>query len=296
MRHWLALLLALPALAHASQWLAVQPQPGPGSLHYYASQAPNPQAQSALIVLHGFHHDARRTFDTGVAVYPQGLVIAPLFQSVGDKCQGREEPASQPGDLQWSCGGWAQGEPALQGGAVTSFQAMDALIAQVRRQWPSVRSITVAGFSAGAQLVQHYIGFAAAQPGLRFVVADPGSWLYFTATRPYPVSDCPALNRWKYGLQQLPAGLPRDAQAAARHYAEAEVHYLAGTLDTGHGKGTAYNVLDRSCAAMAQGPYRYERAQAYAQAQGQPLIDIPDCAHDVRCVFTSAAARKVLVP
>ncbi|WP_455922550.1 hypothetical protein [Pseudomonas putida] len=296
MRHWLALLLTLPALAQASQWLAVQPQPGMGSLHYFASQAPNDQAQSALIVLHGFHHDARRTFDTGVAVAPQGLVIAPLFASVGNQCQGSDEPAPQPGDLQWSCGGWAQGEPALQGGTVTAFQAMDALIAQVRRQWPSVRSITVAGFSAGAQLVQHYIGFAAPQPGLRFVVADPGSWLYFNATRPYPAGDCPALNQWKYGTDHLPAWLPHDARTAARRYADAEVHYLAGTLDTGRGKGTAYKVLDRSCAAMAQGAYRFERAQAYAQAQGQPLIEIPGCGHDMRCVFESAAARTLLVP
>ncbi len=296
MRHWLALLLTLPALAQASQWLAVQPRPGLGSLHYYASQAPDDQARSALIVLHGFHHDARNTFDAAVAVSPDGLVIAPLFQSLGAKCQGTDEPAPQPGDLQWSCGGWAQGEPAREGGAVTSFQAMDALIVQVRRQWPSVRSITVAGFSAGAQLVQHYIGFAAPQPGLRFVVADPGSWLYFNAARPYPVGDCPALNQWKYGTDALPSWLPHDARTAQRRYADADVHYLAGTLDTGQGKGTAYKVLDRSCAAMAQGPFRFERAQAYAKAQGKPLIEVPNCGHDVRCVFESAIARQVLVP
>ncbi|EIK95704.1 hypothetical protein PMM47T1_15001 [Pseudomonas sp. M47T1] len=296
MRHWLCLLFALPALAQASQWLAVEPQPGQGQLHYYASQPANTQARSALIVLHGFHHDARRTFDVGTGLSPNGLVIAPLFQSRGSKCQAEDEPVPQAVELQWSCGGWAQGDPALNAPSVTSFQAMDALIAEVHRQWPSVNTITVAGFSAGAQLVQHYIGFAAPQPGLRFVVADPGSWLYFNSARPYPVGDCPALEQWKYGTRQLPSWLAHDGQAAAKQYAAAEVHYLAGTLDTGSGKGTAYKVLDRSCAAMAQGPFRLERAQAYAQAQGAPLIEAPGCGHDVACVFNAPAARAVLVP
>lgn len=296
MRHWLALLLTLPALAHASQWLAVEPQHGQGLLHYYASQPANNQAHAALIVVHGFHHDAQTTFEAGTAVAPDELVVAPLFPSRGKQCEGNEAPQAQPGDLQWSCGGWAQGEPALNAPTVTSFKAMDALIAEVHRQWPAVRTITVAGFSAGAQLVQHYIGFAAPQPGLRFVVADPGTWLYFNARRPYPAADCPSLNQWKYGTEQLPAWLPGDAHSAEHRYAAAQVHYLAGSQDTGEGKGTASKVLDRSCAAMAQGPYRLERAQAYAQAQGKPLIVVPGCGHDVSCVFESDAARAVLVP
>jgi len=296
MRRWLSVLFTLPALAQAAQWMAVEPQPGQGSLHYYASQPANDQARSALIVVHGYPHDAQRTFDAGTSANPQAVVIAPLFQADNpDKCQDSDEPRAQPGDLQWTCGGWAQGDPAVSG-QVTSFQAMDALIAEVRRQWPAVNSITVAGFSAGAQMVQHYIGFAAPQPGLRFVVADPGSWLYFTAARPYPTNDCPSLNQWKYGTENLPAWLPKDAQAARRQYAAADVHYLAGTLDTGTGKGTAYKVLDKSCAAMAQGPYRYERAQAFTQAEGARLIEVPGCGHDVQCVFGSVQARAVLVP
>lgn len=295
MRHWLALLFALPALAHASQWLSMTPVPGQGQLRYYASQAANAQARSALIVVHGFHHDAKATFDAGTAASPDGLVIAPLFAARSGKCRG-DEPVAQPGDLVWSCGGWAQGEPALNAPQVTAFKAMDALIAQVHQQWPQVQTITVAGFSAGAQLVQHYIGFAAPQPGLRFVVADPGSWLYFTSERPFPTKDCPALNQWKYGTDPLPAWLPGDAASAQRRYAAAEVHYLAGGLDTGTGKGTAYSVLDRSCAARAQGPYRLERAQAYARSQQAPLVVVPGCGHDVTCVFAAPQARRVLVP
>lgn len=45
-------------------------------------------------------------------------------------------------------------------GKTGSFNAMDNLLADMKRRWPSLQTITVAGFSAGAQFVQHYVGFA----------------------------------------------------------------------------------------------------------------------------------------
>ena len=297
MRRWLALLLTLPAAAQAGQWLSVTPRPGAGELHYYSSQPGNAQATAALVVVHGFPHDALRTFRAGVVANPGAVVLAPLFQANdADRCQRGDEPRAVPGELVWTCSGWMQGEPAINAPQVSAFAAMDALVAEVRHRWPQVRTITVAGFSAGAQMVQHYVAFAGPQPGLRFVVADPGTWLYFQAKRPYAVNDCPGANQWKYGVEGLPAWLPGDASEAWSRYASAEVHYLAGSRDTGDAKGTAYRLLDRSCAAMAQGPYRLERARAFTQALGQPLIEVPGCAHDVGCVFGSAQGRSVLAP
>ena len=70
-------------------------------------------------------------------------------------------------------------------GKTGSFNAMDNLLADMKRRWPSLQTITVAGFSAGAQFVQHYVGFAHPPAvRLRYVVADPGSWLYFDHLRP----------------------------------------------------------------------------------------------------------------
>ncbi|WP_265259953.1 hypothetical protein [Serratia marcescens] len=134
------------------------------------------------------------------------------------------------------------------GGKTGSFNAMDNLLADLKRRWPSLQSITVAGFSAGAQFVQHYVGFAQPPSGvrLRYVVADPGSWLYFDRLRPLPASwgscgsektcrfrwqtldagRCPQANRWKFGLEALPAHLQRAADAARRRYAAADITYL----------------------------------------------------------------------
>ena len=211
-------------------------------------------------------------------------------------------------------------------GKTGSFNALDNLLADLKRRWPSLQSITVAGFSAGAQFVQHYVGFAHPPNGvrLRYVVADPGSWLYFENLRPQPTSwgscgsettcrfrwqtlnagQCPRANQWKYGLEALPVHLQRPADTARRRYAAADITYLAAAEDTGTAPGAYYRILDKSCAAQLQGPYRLQRALAYADydrrylAPDKPhrLTIVPGCGHNVACVFPAPAARRALFP
>jgi hypothetical protein len=225
--------------------------------------------------MHGHPRDADKTFNAALLAVRNAnaladtLVVAPVFQVAADKaakCSAPGVPAAQAGDLLWTCGSWLEGGRADNGARITSFAAMDALVAELARRWPSLRTVTIAGFSAGAQMVQHYIGFAdQAQAGagsvaVRYVVADPGTWLYFDAWRPQPVADgaCPGVNRWKYGTDDLPASLAlvRTAAQARQRYAAADISYLEGALDSSDAKGTYYGILDKSCAAMAQGPYR----------------------------------------
>jgi hypothetical protein len=299
-------------------YAAFRPRADQGWLHYYQSQvpqAPGTAPTMALIALHGHPRDANRTFNAALRAVQmagkqeQTLVIAPVFQVAAlaaARCHTSGVPAAQADDLLWTCSSWIEG-----GGAVSSFAALDALVRELHQRWPSLQTITIAGFSAGAQLVQHYIGFAAAptpgSPALRYVVASPGTWLYFDAPRPVatPTVNCPTQNQWKYGTENLPAALGRTADDARQHYATADVHYLAGALDTGDHPGSFFRILDKSCAANTQGPYRLERALAYAAAERQQqtrgavpreITVVPGCAHDVACVFTSPAARSVLLP
>lgn len=304
MKAWLsAALLAVPLHAAASGFERFTPLTGHGSLGAYVSDAQAPAPAQAVIALHGYPRDARRTFDATQAAVPAGtLVLAPLFQVPANNaghCKGEGEPAAAAGDLLWRCGSWLAGGPAENDPAVSAFSAVDALIAQARQRWPSLQVVTVAGFSAGAQWVQHYAAFARPAPqGLRvrFVVASPGTWLYADAWRPQAQAGCPTQNHWKYGLEQLPGWLPANAAQARAQYDAADISYLAGALDTGNGPGTHAGVLDRSCPALAQGPWRLQRAQAFTAHVGKPLLVVPGCAHDVRCVFTSAQGRRALVP
>ena len=287
---------------------------GGGALHYYASLPDGAGPTRAIVALHGHPRDADRTFDaTLLAVRRAGapgdtVVVAPVFQVpavLADKCSAPGTPAAQDGDLLWTCGSWLEGAPASNGARPTSFAALDALVAEVARRWPGLQGITVAGFSAGAQMVQHSIGFAQPAPGgasLRYVVSDPGTWLYYDPVAP-PDAACPGLNRWKYGTDGLPATLGRGAADARAQYAAADITYMAGALDSADVPGAYYRILDKSCAAMAQGPFRLQRARAYAEydrtvlapARQRRLVVVPGCAHDVSCVFPSDAARAALV-
>ena len=93
--------------------------------------------------------------------------------------------------------------------------------------------------------------------------------------------------------------------ALQRHdcYAEADIRYLEGALDSSAASGAYYRILDKSCAANAQGPYRLQRGFAYAQydrtvlapEQQRKVVVVPGCAHDVTCVFASEAARAALL-
>ena len=336
--------------ASAACYFSFEPSGAKARLHYYASRspetkAPGPDPVSALIAVHGYPRDANKIFNTTLLAVQRAnagngtLVVAPIFQvatSKASKCRTAGVPAAQQDDLVWTCRTWLEGGPASNGSHLSSFAAMDAMIAELRHRWPSLRSITIAGFSAGAQMVQHYIGFAAAQPAgtvaLRYVVADPGTWLYFDEVRPQPVLDgqsvdwskctggasflgnctleftkmkaqCPGLNRWKYGTDGLPTSLRRSAAEARALYAEADIRYLEGALDSSAASGTSYRILDKSCAANAQGPYRLQRGFAYAQYDRTALapdkqrkvLVVPGCAHDVTCVFASEAARAALL-
>ncbi|MEJ0085196.1 MAG: hypothetical protein WDO72_05920 [Pseudomonadota bacterium] len=318
---------------------------GNGALHFYASRlsgSGGPQPVNALIAVHGHPRDANLTFNAALrsarsaAALERTVVIAPLFQVANERaarCKTAGVPAAQTGDLLWTCDSWADGAQADNRGRITSFAAMDALIADLVTRWPGLRTVTVAGFSAGAQLVQRYIGFAADSHNVavRYVVADPGVWLYFDAQRAQPRLDgapvgwercdggagglgrcelawsapensCADFNRWRYGIEGLPAALGRDAAAARRHYADADIHYLEGALDTGESAAAIYKLLDKSCAAQLQGPYRLQRGLVFAEydrhvlspARQREVQIVPGCAHDVACVFSAPAARAAL--
>lgn len=303
--------------ASASCYIGFAPPGAPGQLHYFTSLMPGSATTptSALIVIHGHPRDANKTFNAALQALTDGdatahtLLVAPVFQVADDHaCHTDGVPSAQPGDLLWRCSTWLDGGRAENGDGFSAFNALDAVVAELHARWPGLRTITIAGFSAGAQLVQHYIGFAQAPAGtalaLRYVVADPGTWLYFDAARAAgDGTACSSANRWKYGTDDLPADLPRSAAAARAHYAAADISYLEGALDQGTGRGTYNRILDKSCAANAQGVDRLHRGLAYAEydrallapEKHRKVIVVPGCAHDVACVFPSSAGRSALL-
>ena len=326
-----------------------------GTLGFYASETftngnatLNSSITAVLIVIHGYSHDVSKTFNAAIAAAKTDnlrstLVVAPLFQvddANAQKCRTLDQHASQSGDLIWNCNSWMAGGAAQNAAEMTSFEALDQLAEQIVQRYPGIQTVTIAGFSAGAQMVQHYIPFSqvnAKSYALRFVIADPGTWLYFDQQRPQPtiadkpvswaecdldgktdfgkcsvkmriaqamVSNCAGYNDWKYGTEKLPQALSqnRSAEFARKAYQAADVTYLEAALDSGSSKKASHKILDKSCGAALQGPFRLHRGLAYHLYDQQILASphhrmmeiVPDCGHNVACVFPSDIGRKAL--
>lgn len=289
---------------------------GQGMLPLYLSSdwsMPLPAISRAIIVLHGRLRNADVYYISAhtaqVAAGDDGksaLMIVPQFLAEID-IEAHKLPADT---LRWSLEGWEGGDAALAPNPVSSFEALDAILTKLsdRRIFPNLKQVVVAGHSGGGQVAQRY---AIAGKGeamlsrqhieIRYVVANPSSYAYFSKERPVPAiaASCAGYNNWKYGMDERPPYLA-DATPAAleQRYVEREVIYLLGTLDT----NPEHPALDKSCMAKAQGPYRYARGHAYADAmakrdQGTPnhrVWDVAGVGHDGDKMLTSKCGLAAL--
>ena len=166
------------------------------------------------------------------------MVVAPQFLTRADT-RAFSLPAPT---LAWTQEGWKGGEPARQPAPISSFTALDALLAHFadRGLYPALSTVVVIGHSAGAQLLQRYAvagheGDALARAGIavRYVVANPSSYLYFDDERPdgQPIAGgtCPSATEWKYGLKSAPPYVAsQDVRDLETRYAARHVVYLLG--------------------------------------------------------------------
>jgi hypothetical protein len=250
------------------------------------------------------------------------LIVAPHFEALvdtdGTPCSGHQDQPG-PNDLIWSCNTWSDGEAAVNAPSITSYGALDALLAAVEATFPALQRITISGFSAGGQTTQRYVAAnhadrGAAGPPFRYVVGDPSSYLYFDGHRPvdaggctpsgcpdgfilFDAGACPGFDRWKYGTESLVGAAAAFTPAQLEQaYASRNVTYLLGMLDDAATTAADYANLDTSCSAEAQGPFRYQRGLAFVayaasllDAGPQRVSTIPGCAHSPSCVFQSDA-------
>ncbi|QJP70481.1 alpha/beta fold hydrolase [Burkholderia glumae] len=310
----------------APQHLSVATPAGAGTVPLYASgewNAPQPGVRSAVILLHGrlrnadaYFRLARRARAAAGRHAEHAVLLVPQFLARAD-AEAHRLPAST---LVWDWTGWMGGGEALAPAPVSSFEVIDALLAALvdARGFPALREVVVAGHSGGGQVAQRYAVLARGEAALtergvalRYVIANPSSYVYFDALRPdagagfsaYDAARCAGFNAWKYGLEALPPYASGQAAAAEpgafeRAYLKRDVTMLLGERDC----DPQHPALDRSCAAMAQGAHRLERGLAYARyiAARAPAgcthatHRIPGAGHDADAVFGSPAGIAAL--
>lgn len=268
---------------------------------------PPASIQRVLIVLHGrlrnaetYLHSAEKA---AVRAGQQAttLIIAPQFLNEQDAAR-----HALPEDLlRWRGNDWMDAGLSTGPSPVSAFTVLDDIIARVsdRVQFPQVAQIIVAGHSGGAQTVQRYALLAPGPYRIppRFVVANPSSYAYLDAQRPmaFDAAGCPGFDRWKYGLQNLPAYAAGQtvAQMEAR-YIQREMVYLLGQEDV----DPEHPSLDTGCEAQTQGAYRLLRGRFFfdyltrrhPEGLNHRLIEVPGVGHDGEGMFNSAEGLKVL--
>ncbi|MBI6612769.1 alpha/beta hydrolase [Pseudomonas simiae] len=272
---------------------------------------PLPQVTRALVIVHGRLRNAQtylQSAEDAAAHAGQAantLVIAPQFLNASDVKRNHLDNQV----LRWKGNDWMAGAPSTAPGQISAYGALDQIIKHLgnRTLFPALKEIVVAGHSGGGQVVQRFALTGHDHPTLRtegirlrYVVANPSSYAYFTAQRPvqFDTASCPGFNDWKYGLQHLPAyAKGQSAEQLEQAYVSRNITYLLGQQDT----DPNHPALDKSCAAETQGAYRLIRGHNYFDylKQGHPqlshtLVEVPGVGHNGDGMFTSPEGQKVL--
>ena len=289
---------------------------GGGELPLYANvdwNRPQPEATRVVLVIHGVDRNAANYFATardalalaGGDDARHTVLLVPQFLTETDA---RSHDLG-PEVLRWHGARWEGGLPAEAPAPVSSFAALDAILARLAdaSAFPALRQVVIAGHSGGGQIVQRYAvvgnGAGALEArgiAVRYVVANPSSYVWFSPERPLPTGgECRDADRWKYGFEgNVPPYITQDAAVLEKRYVQRDVTYLLGDADT----DPHHPALDVSCAAEAQGPYRYVRGLNYfhmLQARDgdrlrHRVLTVAGVGHDERRMFMSACGLAAL--
>jgi pimeloyl-ACP methyl ester carboxylesterase len=315
----------------------------------YPFEKKNENVTRAFVFVHGINRDADNHFRTALAAaflanaLNDTMIVAPRFASyssaLGNEIANcRDTLASD--EANWICESqrpdtWRSGGTAIGGSKLSSFEFMDEILRRLARKefFPNLKTIVVAGHSAGGQFVIRYEMLNQVHDKLgipiSYLVANPSSYAYVDNLRPtasafappvtpsaqgtspmatknpvpaflpYPdANNCTGYDAWPYGLEgRTGYGSTLTKQQVSRQLVDRPVTYLLGEADV-----LPLGVFDTSCPAMAQGPTRLGRGLAFHKYVIESLhahhsiVVVPFCSHSQRCIFTSDVVLHLMFP
>jgi pimeloyl-ACP methyl ester carboxylesterase len=326
------------ATAACTEWVALGSN-GARSLIYrtHSLDTRDEGVRRALIMVHGTNRNADHYFSTAVAsaflaaALDDTVVISPRIASAAGSCH----DTLAPNEVSWSCTGdsWRSGGNAASHPELTSFDFVDQILKKLANTsvFPNMRTIVVAGHSAGGQFVARYQMANRVHEMLgvpvRYVVANPSSYAWPDATRPqmagdaaveaakgawesekvhtnfsygpFDASACANYDRWPAGLEQRTSGYTKTMSddQLKRQLISRHTTFLFGQVDV-----LPLGGFDSSCPAMAQGATRRARGEAYVKYVNERLgakhdvLIVPECGHNDRCVYTTDSVLPVVFP
>ena len=323
------------AAADCTEWVVLGGGPQ-RSLVYrnYPLDTRNEAITRVLVSIHGAGRNADGYFVSTLAAgflaggLENTLIISPRMASnEGGGC--RDSLATN--EISWHCNAWRSGGPSPKSPSLTSFDFLDEILRKVSRKqvFPNVRAIVMVGHSAGGQVLNRYSMSNKVHETLgvpvTYIVSNPSSYAYPDSVRPTsaayslaahppgyvvePAQDTPAFrpfgdrncttyDQWPYGFRNRTGySAAQSDDQLRKQLAARPVVYLLGGLDILPLAG-----FDGSCAAMAQGPTRMARGQAYAKYANEVLgarhtvALVPLCGHNARCMYTTQSVLPLLFP
>ena len=325
----------ITAGAACTEWIPLGKGPARSLIYRtYSLETRNEAITRALVVVHGAGRDADNYFRNVLAgaflagALENTIVISPRMASSAGTCH----DALLPNEISWNCNSWRSGGAAISNPEVTSFDFLDEILRKIAKKetFPNLSRIVVAGNSAGGQVLNRYemsnqihdkLGVA-----ITYVVANPSSYAWPDSVRPtdtaYSVQahppgyipeigpnpaafrdfgggrDCTTYDQWPYGFKQR-TGYTADQtdEQLKKQLVERPTTYLLGELDV-----LPLGGFDGSCPAMAQGPTRLARGEAFGKFVNERLGAhhvvkiVPECGHNARCMFTAEDALPLLFP
>jgi hypothetical protein len=323
------------ATAACTGWVTLGGGPARSMVYRsYPLDVRNDAIRRALIMVHGTNRNADHYFMTSMAAaflagaVDDTVVIAPHMIQTND-------PA-EPNEVVWQSS-WRTGGPAQSNPALSSFDFVDEILRKLANKsvFPNLGAIVVAGHSAGGQFANRYemgnkIHDTLGVP-VTYVVANPSSYAWPDAVRPLPTGDAdPAkakdgwnqpdatplpphteytfgpfdatraanYNRWPSGFENRTGYTEKTTDAQLKkQLIERPTTYLLGQVDT-----LPLGGFDSSANAMAQGPTRRARGEAYFKyitetlGAKQRLMIVPECGHNDRCMFTTDIVFPAIFP
>jgi len=318
-----------------TEWVSLGTAPARSLIYRtYSLDTRNEAITRALVVVHGAGRDADNYFRNALAAaflagaLDNTVVIAPRMASAAANCH----DTLAPNEISWNCNSWRSGGPAVSNPDVTSFDFLDEVLRKVARKeiFPNLKQIVVTGHSAGGQVLNRYEMANQVHDKLgvpiTYVVANPSSYAWPDSTRPtdaaYSVQshapgyipeiaanavafrnfggarDCTTYDQWPYGLKDRTGYTAKQTDDQLKtQLSSRPTTYLLGELDV-----LPLGGFDGSCSAMAQGPTRLARGEAFGKFVNEKLGAhhvvkiVPECGHNARCMFTSEDALPLLFP
>jgi Alpha/beta hydrolase family len=277
--------------------------------HAHSLGTPNDSITGALILVHGAGRDPQSEFRSVLAsaflagTLENTLIVAPRF-AANDGASCKDSLAAS--ELNWGCdignGDWRTGGAARNDPRVSSFDAIDSVLLKITAKslFPNLKSIVIAGHSAGGQFVNLYqmVNQVHERLGLEisYVIANSSMYAYLDNRRPaitpsrassagaaaprvrgpdakagrldridfapFNRGNCPSYGNWPFGLGKRTGYAAQLSESQLKEQASRRpVTYLLSELDVApYPPGGFFG----SCAAMAQGNTRLARGKAFA--------------------------------